>query len=353
MTDRFEEAVRDAVQGLPSAAPDMPTYHGAWDRGRRRRLIKRSALAAAGACLFVAALAVNVGRIPGSGTTEVDDIATSLDVATAVVEPTPLATTSPLETPDPSSASSTAPTLAVPTPTTHPERDLAEDTGPTAVEPAPTTPPPAAEPTPSAESTESSGSADTVEPAPTAPAVTSTATPVPEAPTVEPAPSPVETADADPSASGPAEPGGDGDLLTETDPGQAAGTAQQPADSQAPTDTEPGGQLSFTGPGPGDAVVLDAPSGDGASPCDLDGDLIADASCELLADYACTGNGDVRAGYSAIDSNGDQLADTCVALDITVCDTVFDGAGDTPCIIELLPAGGATNPPGGSEDPEG
>ena len=62
MTEPFEDIVRDALRGTSGAADEMPTYHGAWQRGRRRRLIKRSALVATGAFVLLAALTVNLGR---------------------------------------------------------------------------------------------------------------------------------------------------------------------------------------------------------------------------------------------------------------------------------------------------
>jgi len=326
MTDRFEEAVRDAVQGLPSASGEMPTYHDAWQRGRRRRLVKRSALAAAGVAIFVAALTVNLGRIPGPGTTETDDVATGIDAPTTVFEPTPLATTSPLETPDPAAASSTAPALQIPTSTPRPDPAAAADATESA-------PPPVSEP------------AATATPVPPVPAPTTpaaeptavpTASPVPESPTTVPTPSPLETGEADPSATGPATPQGGDELQDETDPDFAAGTAQQPQEPGSPDDPP---QLAFTGPGTqsADAVVLDEASDGAPVPCDLDGDLVADASCELLSDYSCTGNGDVRPGYAAVDSNGDQRNDLCIAVGITGCDIDFDGLADIPCIIELIP----------------
>ena len=62
MTEPFEDIVRDALRGTSGAAGEMPTYHGAWQRGRRRRWIKRSALVATGAFVLLAALTVNLGR---------------------------------------------------------------------------------------------------------------------------------------------------------------------------------------------------------------------------------------------------------------------------------------------------
>ena len=74
MTDPFEDIVRNALRGTSGAAGEMPTYHGAWQRGRRRRWIKRSALVATGAFVLLAALTVNLGRLPGSEPIETSDV---------------------------------------------------------------------------------------------------------------------------------------------------------------------------------------------------------------------------------------------------------------------------------------
>ena len=102
MTDPFEDIVRNALRGTSGAAGEMPTYHGAWQRGRRRRWIKRSALVATGAFVLLAALTVNLGRLPGSEPIETSDVATGAAAAVAatpIFEPTPLATTALVETP--------------------------------------------------------------------------------------------------------------------------------------------------------------------------------------------------------------------------------------------------------------
>ncbi|MDC1302284.1 hypothetical protein N8Z08_02170, partial [bacterium] len=87
MTDPFEDIVRNALRGTSGAAGEMPTYHGAWQRGRRRRWIKRSALVATGAFVLLAALTVNLGRLPGSEPIETSDVATG---AAAAVAATPI-----------------------------------------------------------------------------------------------------------------------------------------------------------------------------------------------------------------------------------------------------------------------
>ena len=126
MTEPFEDIVRDALRGTSGAADEMPTYHGAWQRGRRRRLIKRSALVATGAFVLLAALTVNLGRIPGSEPIETSDVATGAAAAVAatpIFEPTTLETTAPVETPslsdgdtDSVPAAPTAPTASVVSP---------------------------------------------------------------------------------------------------------------------------------------------------------------------------------------------------------------------------------------------
>ena len=130
MTDPFEDIVRDALRGTSGAAGEMPTYHGAWQRGRRRRWIKRSALVATGAFVLLAALTVNLGRLPGSEPIETSDVATGAAAAVAatpIFEPTPLATTAPVETPslsdgdtDSVPAAPTAPTASASITRRHP-----------------------------------------------------------------------------------------------------------------------------------------------------------------------------------------------------------------------------------------
>lgn len=334
MNDRFEDAVRDALHGLPTDGGEIPSYHDAWQRGRRRRLIKRSALAAAGAVIFLAALTVNLGRLPGSGTTEIDDIATGIEVATPVFEPTPLATTSPVERPDPAAASAEAQALALPTPTADQATQVPATATPdvSAPAPAPTSeaaPLPTATPRPV-----------TPEPTPTAPPTSvpaPTATPVLPTPTIVPqdsADQAAETGDAATTIT-PAESDVATDPPVDADPNGAAGTAQQPPDPGSPDDQLAEPELALTTGAAADAVLLGGAARGVAIPCDIDGDGAAEATCELLVDYPCTGVGDVLPGYSAIDVDGDQTTDTCVAAGITRCDTMQDGIGDTPCIIEL------------------
>ncbi len=317
MTEPFEDIVRDALRGTSGAADEMPTYHGAWQRGRRRRLIKRSALVATGAFVLLAALTVNLGRLPGSEPIETSDVATGAAAAVAatpIFEPTTLETTAPVETPslsdgdtDSVPAAPTAPTASVVSP--------AET--PTAV-------PQAAEPP--------AAVAQTTLPQTAVPqtAVPPTAVPTTVPPTSAPT-TPVPTPEA---------------LLSMPPPTVEALSTAEAATAQEPGD--PGGtdeplgppQVAFTTVAPADAVLLDGAVRGVALPCDLDQDGVADATCELLADYSCTGDGDVEPGYSMVDSNGDSVGDTCTALDLTICDTTNDGLGDTPCIIDVSVAPG-------------
>ena len=152
MTEPFEDIVRDALRGTSGAADEMPTYHGAWQRGRRRRWIKRSALVATGAFVLLAALTVNLGRLPGSEPIETSDVATGAAAAVAatpIFEPTPLATTAPVETPslsdgdtDSVQAAPTAPTASAISPADTPTVVPQAAATPTTV--AQTTVPPAA-----------------------------------------------------------------------------------------------------------------------------------------------------------------------------------------------------------------
>ena len=329
MTDPFEDAVRDALRGATSGHNELPTYHGAWQRGRRRRLIKRSALAAAGAVVLVAALTVNLGRLPGGEPGESSDVASSAEAATPEFEPTPLATTAPIEAPtmpDPQDAAdSTGPVAEPTTPAGTPDpAPSPTEMPPAPAAPAATVPPIAASPT----AVPSIAVSPTVVPPTVAPetAVPPTSVPATPVPTVQaeavtPTPAVVAAPTTDPT--------------TDQDPGSAAGTAQPPADPGSPDGSLVGPEVAFTTGAPADAVLLAGAARGEALPCDLDYDGVADATCELLPDYVCTGDGDVRPGYSAVDNDGDQVVDTCTALDLTICDVDNDGRGDTPCIIDV------------------
>ena len=315
MTDRFEDAVRDAARNLTATNGGAPTYHDAWQRGRRRQLIKRSALAGAGALVLVAALMVNLGRVPGPRSNETEEVVAGA-AATAPVVPT----TAPVQSPVPTPAASS---VLIPTPAAG---------SPQAALVPPTEPPVEATPVPSAAN---STAIPTAVPPTAAPGVA--ATPVP---TAKPGPTPLPAATAVPF---------DGsDPLPTADPDADAATQSIPPEGSGGTGPAPG---SETGTGPAaeappaiaatgqraDAVVVGGFASGEGRPCDVNGDGVVDASCDLLADYPCTGAGDVRLGYTSVDDNGDLVADTCRAVGLTACDTNRDGLGDTPCIIELLP----------------
>lgn len=334
MTDPFEEAVRAAGRGLASAEP-QPTYHGAWKRGRRRRLAKRSAVAVASALALVVAFGGDLGRFQGGGTTiEVDDVATESELVPAPTTPTfeptevPVATTEPLTVEsDPGDATAStaaaAPDLDIDATTPNPEPTVA------AVEPTlvPVTPTPAAAPAP------------TVAAEPTA-----TSTPVPPTPTPtplpEPDPTPEPTAGASTALAPDPTPTVEADVLADDDPnGVVSGTQPAPADDGT-------GQVETLPPAaapdsaarlglPADARVAPNATLSGASlTCDLDGDGVAESLCELLPMYRCTGD-EVRSGYQGIDLDTDGAVDTCVALVQTTCDTTGDGIGDVSCRIKV------------------
>lgn len=329
MTDRFEDAVRDAARGLADAPTgDIPTYHGAWQRGRRRRMIKQAGVASAGVLALLLALTVNLGNVLNRSGEDTSEVATDAQIATVVPTTPPL---------DP--AASTAPVFA-PTP----EPTVDDDAAASAAIPAPTTvaaevPPPTSTPAAAAQAAAPTAAPTVVPPT----AVPPTATPVPTA-----APTPPPTATAEPSVA-----------FTSPAPTPTIGVATDPSDTD-PTDTsrlpedgataQTGPEIaSSTGPaalpsitfiGPNqkaDAIVLEASAGATESPCDLDRDGVADATCKLFQPYACTGDGDVRGGYLPVDLDEDGAFDTCVGQATTACDTSGDDLADTPCTIMLLP----------------
>ena len=232
MTDPFEDIVRNALRGTSGAAGEMPTYHGAWQRGRRRRWIKRSALVASGAFVLLAALTVNLGRLPGSEPIETSDVATGAAAAVAatpIFEPTPLATTAMVETSslsdgdtDSVQAAPTAPTASAISPADTPTVVPQAAATPTTV--AQTTVPPAAV-TPTVV-------AATALPPTAVPqtSVPQTGAPTAPVPTPEALSTPPPTVEALPTA----------DAETPQEPASLAGTAQQPVD--------PGGTDEPSGP---------------------------------------------------------------------------------------------------------
>jgi len=350
MTDRFEEAVRQAARGLTEGADaDMPTYHAAWERGRRRRFRKQAGLTFAGAVLLLGAVAGGLGNLPGRGGAEVDDVALDAEVATAApVLSDEVATTEPLPSPP---LPSTGPTATPP-----PVTSSAQADAPAAVEPVETPEPAVATEAPEA-------AAPTVAP-PVATAVPATPEPTATAPAAEPQPGAQDsaqnaTADGEPNATEPSalEPSntesGDSGLSDSDTPhggdpaAQSLATDSPPPAADSPPDdvarqTETPGltaaipNVTFIGPDQKPDATLLGNGADGAQlPCDRSGDAIADATCRLLPRYSCTGDGDVRPAYTAIDLDEDGELDTCVASGLTACDSTGDGLADTPCTIEL------------------
>gem|GEM_PF-951391 len=378
MTDRFEDAVRQAARGLGDGGGtgELPDYRGAYVRGRRRRAFKQGGLASAGALVLLAALTVGVNNLPFRQDVSETDVALDVVVGTAErVVPTAVPTTVPLDIA--ATVPTTAPTAAAITtapaiePTQEPETAASETPEVTAEQGAPTAI------------------------VPTAPAITATAIPV--APSVEPTtvaspqtladdPSDQQDSSQDPQASGDAgDLDGTADLpqgdSAATDPDAPAGVndpqialpgAARPgaADPETAEDTATNGADAATlsgdgskgdepadlatAPGPdvaatrtddrADAVVLSTGQGQDVD-CDIDRDGTADATCRLLDPYPCVRLADIKPGYEGVDLDGDGAIDRCVAIEMTTCDTTGDGLADTPCIIEILPTGPIEEPP--------
>jgi len=310
MTDRFEEAVRQAAQGLSTGAgADMPGYHDSWKRGRRRRVVKQAGFACVGALALVVAIGVNAGRFD-SPSVDVTDVASDAAVATLVPEQTLPPTTSPLDptlpTVTPVEIGATDPLPAAdPTSTAVPSTPTI-----TAVEVAPT-------PTPAQPA---SVPAEVVEPTPT-PAVPPTVTPVPPTPvpaTPEPTTTP-EPAVAESTTLAPT-PTPTAGITTDAPP-QVAGTESPDPDLSAATKQ-----------GSADATLL-GEIVDGSAPCDTTADGTPDSSCQLFPRYACTTAADALLGYDAVDTTGDSNIDSCVATTTTTCDFTGDGLPDVSCVV--------------------
>jgi len=188
MTDKFEDALRDAARGLGAgAAHSVPTYHDAWARGRRRRFIKQGALAVAGAALVVGAIGINLGGFGQPGSVDTTDVALESDAVPAEPAEVP---PGPTEIP-----ATTAPVTAVPaTPTEVPLEAVDGNVEADSPEPTPTSPPPTATqtppPAPTATAVPQAPPPSTSVPTATAipPAPTATAEPPPPTATVEPPP---------------------------------------------------------------------------------------------------------------------------------------------------------------------
>lgn len=384
MTDPFEQEVRDAARGLGAEAVSAPSYHESWRRGRRRRLIKRAGVAAAGVLALVGTFTVAVGRGPGSQPIQSTDVAAG-PAPTAIATETepsgaapnvvgPIPTTPPVESDNGNEAEVTPTVEALPT-------EVADDAGPSSAAGTDAV----ASPTPTPDQGASSAATQAPTPAPTS---TSVPAPTSEAAATPPASRPEsETGESDPDPAGQTDQndpgpneGNDGNdsgaSVASDDPAQVDSDEADPdrnddtpspdlsapdtsddapgtndtGPAEPPQDTPESGDAGATGsapaptvgpaPGAADATIVPGDVGFDSAPnrlpCDLDGDALADATCQLYPDYACTGSGDVRAGYTAVDRDGDQVIDTCVAQGLTQCDTNNNGLGDTPCIIELL-----------------
>ncbi len=362
MTDPFEEAVRSAGRGL-ATSESTPTYHGAWKRGRRRKLAKRSAIAVAGALALVVAFGADLGRFQGGGTTiEVDDIASESELAPAPTAAVAEPTTAPLVTADTdqTGAAQAVPDLDIDSATdaagADPVLDEANEDAAGSASEAPVSV------EGSTEDASPAGSAPTVAATPTpvpppTPVPTAAPTPVPTvAPTVEPTATPEVGAAQNPDRTPPPETATlvDPDVPTDggqTDAGQTgeAPTGDAPNDGAqtGPADADPG-VVDTLPPGAPQASTpnrlgrpADARIAPGSVPeqgllkCDLDGDGSADAFCELLTTYGCTSPDQARPDFQAVDLNGDGALETCVPLVETTCDTTGDGIANVTCRIEF------------------
>lgn len=326
MNDRFEDAVRDAARDLSASggSRDLPDYGQAWKRGRRRRLTKQVGIACAGACALFAVATVNLDSLRGPSSTETDDVALSIDVATAVPTTQKLEPATASEVPPVPSAEAAASSATLVDPTVTPAASPTEESATAAtIEP---TPVPAVESQPQPPT-----------PVPVVPSATPTPIPVPPTPTPTPPPPPTPTptpelvfVDPTPSAAVTLQP--EAPTATPT-PASDKKNETSTGTATRPTDVLP------TAPrvGAADAalVLSDAPSVAAGQRCDTTGDGQGDAKCELLPRYPCVADSEVRLAYEAFDTSGDGVLDSCIAVVATTCDTSGDGIGDTPCIIKL------------------
>ena len=349
MTEEFEELVRSAGRGIGAPA-EIPTYHEAWRRGRRRWFVKRGALAAAGALALVLAFSADLGRLSGSDPEDVADIATDMvgvpdnaEVPAPVFEPTPaepIPTTAPLEAvPDLDIEASSEPVAAGdedPPARTAPDGAAADDDG-AAVTPV-ATPLPDAESSASVAATPPAGPA-TPSPTPERAAIPAPTSPPDALPTADPRATPEPDATREPVSVEvtPAE---------TTPPGAGAGTDREGATTN--TDSEGGDGVDtptaipepplaeVIGTSAAATIKLPSSTVDGARPCDTDGDGQADATCRLLIGYECKSVDQQREGFVATDLDADGLPDWCVADVATGCDLDGDGRADLACVIEPL-----------------
>lgn len=244
-----------------------------------------------------------------------------------IAENAPESDASAESTPDQTALAQSPPATATPGPVA----TTVATTGPTEI-PTPTatvTPAPSPTRRPALAASPSTGGSS---PTATATAVpTAIPTPTPS-PTVAPAPSPVPSSTAVPAAT---------PSPTPTAPARVAATATAtppPSSAVLPppvydTVTRPGVEAT-TQPSPARArlaIVLVEPQLDKPLPCDTTGDSQADGECVLLETFPCRPDSVVADGYQLVDTDGDQIADRCVARARYVCDTDVDGVGDTPC----------------------
>ncbi|MEM7095481.1 MAG: hypothetical protein AAF567_20940 [Actinomycetota bacterium] len=358
MTDEFEELIRSAGRGL-AGAQEQPTYHAAWVRGRRRRAVKRGAIAVAGALVLVVALGTNVGRLPSGDSFEEEVAIAPAESPTGpapIFEPTTAPV--PLDVSEGDQAQGATPGAGAALPSVDGEggdgdRAIAATPEPTTPAPAESEPTAAAtddqgavpsggtdptveaeQPTPDAAANAAEGGSDDDEnstaasdsdPTEDAPSAQVDATP----PASEPTPASIPT--PDPANEDP----GDSVELTvtpePTPPVVAVEATPVPTVTVVPTPSpEPAGPVLG---GPADARVLAGVLGDGDVLCATRASDGADAKCELLPPYACIGVDAVRPNYVAIDTDGDGQADRCVASVDTTCDTNGDTLGDVACLI--------------------
>ena len=344
MSDGFERAVRDAAATLAESG-SPPSYHTSWQRGLRRRLAKRAAVAVLGVGALAAVFVVDTDRIPGRGSGgESDDIAVAAsglpadagasegdnegsqpatdDLGPAPADQSPAVSTA-TESPQGDSADdgrtgdpfpSATPALETAVPSAEPESTNAAEQAPADGQaPALTaTPVPTPRPTPAATAT----------PVPTVTAAASpSSTPLPAFSAPEQTPDPTSTATTGPNA-------------------EATSTGPDFTASPTPSSTEIDGPALLPDQGnppldarPADAAII----GPGANGAELACTTLpggAKSTCTLLRSYRCGATGVAEPGYLGVDSDGDGIVDQCIPNVQTYCDLTGDGLGDVPCIIK-------------------
>lgn len=365
MTDEFEDFVRSSGARLNHARTgEYPTYHQAWKRGRRRRLVKRGALASAGALTLVAGL-VGANWWQGESTLDTDEVVldsalvpapTRAGADSARRDPDAMATTAPIIASDGSDSSTSAPDLEIAAAETGTadrntaDRNTADglptDSAgqePTLATPVGTAAPTAKEPGTGADQT------PTAQPTPNPAPLPPTAVPS-LAPSVTPTQVPSSSVAASEQSTGAYDSESSTDVAVEESPtGQDSALPDDQTDSTSPspntTTTQPGPATGQNLSDLATARSIDDERGPiGEFLCDTDADGVADALC-VPATYRCTGDDDVRVGYEPTDSNGDSKIDLCVSDAATTCDVTGDGGGDMLCKIGSLPQNSGTASP--------